>query len=74
VRIIESARRHGIDDEDIWHVIRNARRFLEQGEIVMALGPDRGGNLREVGIVDWAGDDPVIVHANVLQSKFYPYL
>jgi hypothetical protein len=74
VRIIESARRHGIADEDIWHVISNALRYLEHDEIVMALGPDRAGNLREVGIANAAGSDPVIVHADVLREKFYPYL
>lgn len=74
MRIIESARRHGIVDEDIWHAITNARRYLELDEIVMALGPDRAGNLREVGIAGWASDDPVIVHAMPLREKFYPYL
>lgn len=74
MRIIESAHRHGIADEDIWHVIANAITLLELDEIVMALGPDRAGNLREVGIADAASDDPVVIHADVLRPKFYPYL
>jgi hypothetical protein len=74
VRIINSGRRHGIAHEDIWHVVNNARRFLEHGELVMALGPDRTGNLLEVGVADWATTDPVIVHADVLRPSFYRYL
>jgi len=47
VVIEESARKHGIEDADILHAIRNPLRYLEQeygGESRrLVLGADRGG-------------------------------
>jgi hypothetical protein len=46
-----SARKHGISDDDMLHAIRNAIRFLEMDDLVMAIGPARDGTLLEIGIV-----------------------
>jgi hypothetical protein len=69
--IVESARRHGIDDEDLLHAYRNTTKAwsLEEG-FVMLVGPDRSGRLIEIGFV--RGDDmtTVIVHAMKARRKF----
>ena len=74
MRIGEPARKHGVTDEDIWHATRHAMRQLSQDEITIQIGPARDGALLEVGILDIDGDDPVIVHAMPLRSKYHPYL
>ena len=49
MRILPSARKHGISDDDMRHAIYNG---LEDDELYMLFGPDRAGNLLEVGVVD----------------------
>jgi hypothetical protein len=70
--ILDSARKHGVSDEDMKHAIRNATRTEEQDEgFVMFIGPGRNAMLLEVGVVD--GDDgPVIVHADKARPKYRP--
>ena len=63
VRIAESARKHGIADEDMLHVLRNVIRIAEHDDFTMAIGPARDGKLLEVGVLDASGDDPVVIHA-----------
>jgi hypothetical protein len=69
--IASSARRHGVDDEDMLHAYRNATDAwaLDEG-LVMLIGPDRSGALLEIGMV--RGDDgtAVIVHAMKARRKF----
>jgi transposase-like protein len=61
--IADSARKHGVADDDMLHAWRNqvGARYYDDG-FTMVVGPDRAGNLREVGTVD-ADDGMVIVHA-----------
>ncbi|MGH9045360.1 MAG: hypothetical protein ACRDVP_11120 [Acidimicrobiales bacterium] len=40
----------------------------------MLIGPATGGSLLEVGVLDLDGDDPVVIHAMELSSKFYRFL
>jgi hypothetical protein len=63
VRIAESARKHGVADEDTLHAVRNAIRIARNDEFTMLIGPASDGQLLEVGIIDLEGDDPVIIHA-----------
>lgn len=74
MRILPSARKHGISDDDMHHAIYNAINGLEQDKLYMLFGPDRAGNLLEVGVVDLWLSDPVIVHAMPLRDKFSRYL
>jgi len=69
VRIAETARKHGIADEDSLHAVRNAiaQRRLDD-DFTMRVGPARAGNLLEVGVLGIDSDDPVIVHANAVPS------
>lgn len=63
--IAEVARKHGVTDEDILHAYRQMlfARFDDEG-MTMAFGPDRTGNLLEIGYVHADDEDiDVIVHA-----------
>jgi hypothetical protein len=75
VRIGEPARKHEIADADIWHAARTAvRRVAMDEDLTMLIGPASDGALLEIGVLDIDGDDPVIIHAMGLRSKFYQFL
>jgi hypothetical protein len=62
-QIFASARKHGVDDEDIRHALRNWIGVAdEDDDVVLYLGPDRAARLIEVGV---RGDEDGIriVHA-----------
>ncbi len=69
--IASSARKHGIDDEDLLHAYRNATDAyaLEEG-LVMLVGPARTGMPLEIGVVRSEEGTPVIVHAMEARSRF----
>jgi hypothetical protein len=63
-RIVESARKHGIADEDIWHAIRNVVQFEQNDEFLMLKGPGRNGLMLEIGIVKRdKRNEPTVIHA-----------
>jgi len=75
MRIGEPARKHGVADEDIWHAIRNMTHTVsESDELIMVIGPARGGSPLEVGILGPDSDDPVVIHAMPLRPKFQRFL
>ena len=69
-RIADSARRHGVADEDMLHAVRNAvaTEDLDDG-LTMFIGPARDATVLEVGVVD-GEDGPVIVHAMAARPKY----
>jgi hypothetical protein len=70
--VVDSARRHGIDDEDMLHAFRNpVRTFLVSDDMTMVIGADASGRLLEVGVVD-SRDEPglVVVHAMQARDRF----
>ena len=67
--IVPSARKHGIDDDDILHAYRNPIRVFDMEDLVMLIGPDRAARLLEIGIAHAGGID-FIVHATAARSKF----
>ena len=69
-RIADSARRHGVADEDMLHAVRNAvaTEDLDEG-LTMFIGPARDAMVLEVGVVD-GEDGPVIVHAMAARRKY----
>jgi hypothetical protein len=70
--IAESARRHGIADEDMLHTVRNAIATEDLGDgLTMFIGPATDATLLEVGVVD-GEDGPVIVHAMVARRRYLP--
>jgi hypothetical protein len=73
--IWKSARRHGIDDEEIRHALRN---FIAQSDdtgdddVTLFIGPDATGNLVEVGVLS-TEDGPVVIHAMPGRiNRFFP--
>ena len=53
MRIFESAYRHGLADEDIWHAWQHALGFYDidighEPTKSLCIGPDRAGNLLEL--------------------------
>ncbi len=75
MRIGGPARKHGVPDDDMVHAVRNAIRRVDMDEqLVMLIGPARDGALLEIGVLDLDGDDPVIVHAMGLRTKFRRFL
>jgi hypothetical protein len=74
VRIVESARKHGIADEDMRHSVRNAvAQWRLDDDFTMRVGPARDGDLLEVGVLGIDTDDPVIVHAMRCRPRYLPH-
>ena len=70
--VVDSARRHGVDDDDMLHAFRNpVRTFLVGEDMTMVIGADAAGRLLEVGVVE-SHDEPglVIVHAMKARDMF----
>lgn len=68
--IIESARKHGVTDEDMLHAFNHPIRTEDLDDhMTMLIGPDHAANLLEVGVVTSRGG-PVIVHAMPARPKY----
>jgi uncharacterized DUF497 family protein len=73
VEIHESARKHGVVDEDIDHAIDHALAIEDAGEDPdrwLVVGPDRAGNLLEVVVLTTVEDTQLAIHAMALRAKF----
>lgn len=68
--ITDSARKHGVADDDMLHALRNYVDLfgLDEG-MTMVIGPAYDGHLLEVGVVD-AQDGQVVVHAMQARRRF----
>jgi hypothetical protein len=77
MRINDSARIHGVSDEDMLHAARMVLRTIaeQDGGRTLIIGTGTSGQLLEVVIKD-AGDEtePEIIHAMALRKNFYRYL
>ncbi len=68
--IADSARKHGVPDEDMLHAYRNPLRLFELDEgFTIIIGANRTAIVFEVGVVQGA-TAPVIVHAMRAREKF----
>ena len=67
--ILESARKHGISDDDMLHAYRNPIRVFELDDLVMLIGGDEAGRLLEVGVAEAEGLE-FIVHAMPARERF----
>jgi hypothetical protein len=68
--VADSCRKHGCGEDDILHAF-NHPLFVEELDegLLMFVGPDRAGNLLEIGVVT-ASDGAVIVHAMEARPKY----
>ncbi len=65
MEIHESARRHGIADEDIEHALAHSVAWVELGDDTpryLLAGPDGAGNLLEPVVLVLGGDE-LVIHA-----------
>jgi hypothetical protein len=67
--ILDSARKHGLSDDDLLHAFRNPIRVFEVDDLTMLIGPDRAARLLEIGVVSAEGIE-FIVHAMPARDKF----
>jgi hypothetical protein len=76
-RIIESARKHGVKDEDIMYTYFTADESIqltEEPEKYMLFGFDTNGNPLEVGYFINDQGERIIMHAMKLRKAYYRYL
>jgi len=79
VEIHRAAHRHGIGDTAILHALEHAITVIDlepdsDPPKVLAIGPDRAGNLLEVIWVDLADNVSLVIHAMHLRPTFYELL
>lgn len=68
--IAESARKHGVSDEDMLQAYANPFRVFDLDDgFTMLIGANHAAIIFEVGVVDGA-ERPVIVHAMRAREKF----
>ena len=67
--ILDSARKHGVADEDILHAYQHPIRVLRLDDLTMLIGPDRTARLLEIGVSNGEGVE-FIVHAMSARPKF----
>jgi hypothetical protein len=71
VEIHESARRHGIADEDIEHSVENAMTIDDRDDDTrLRLGPARDANLLEIVTIVRADDSELVIHAMTMRAKY----
>ena len=73
--IYESARKHGVSDDDILHAIDCALLATEDDDgKVLYLGPDQSGNLLEVVTVRRDDATEIVIHAMKMRTMYEPLL
>jgi hypothetical protein len=75
MQIAESARKHGVGDNDMLHALRLAIRRIALDEgFVLYIGSARSGEPLEIGVIADDTDSPTVIHAMKLRPSFYRYL
>ena len=75
VEIRQSARKHGIADKDIHHVVDHALVIaVLDDDKVLHLGPDRAGDLLEVVVVNRIDEERLVIHSMHMRKRYEPYL
>jgi len=69
VEIADSARKHGVRDEDIDHAVGNPLRVIAGEGRDLVIGADRSGRLLEVVVLD---DDPDEEPVIIMRWSFGP--
>lgn len=71
MEIHSSARKHGVDEEDIEHVIDNAMAIDDQDDDTrLYLGPARNAELLEVATLVREDGSELVIHAMTMRSKY----
>lgn len=74
-----SAFKHGVLEEDLRHAVDNALRWFDldpdaDPPKILAIGPDRAGNLLEIIVLDLADERWLVIHAMALRRSFHELL
>lgn len=70
--ILDSARKWGVDDEDMLHALRNYIRLYAMDEgFTMVTGPGRDAQLLEIGFVESTDGDMLVIHAMPAREKYW---
>lgn len=67
--MLDSARKHGVSDDDMLHAYRNPIRVFALHDLTMLIGADHTGRLLEVGVAVGDGVE-FIVHAMPARERF----
>ena len=73
MEIHDSARKHGVADQDILHAIDHALAIEDAGEDPdrwLLIGPDTAGNLLEVVVVITVEAKQIAIHAMPMRDKY----
>jgi len=75
VDIHQSARRHGVRDEDVRHAVEHPLVVVDLDAEAdppkeLVVGPDRAGNLIEVILLSLIDDRLLAIHAMPLREKY----
>lgn len=73
MEVHDSARKHGVDDQDVLHAIDHALAIEDAGEEPdrwLIVGPDRAGNLLEVVVMTTTEGGRLAIHAMAMRAKF----
>lgn len=75
MEIADSARKHGISDEDIHHAVDHpVAPIAVSTDRIFFIGATQTGELLELVVVDPDGDNPAVIHADICRPKFHRYL
>jgi hypothetical protein len=79
VEIHYTARKHGVADDTIRHALAHAITIIDlepdaDPPKVLAIGPDRAGNMLEVIWLELDADVKLVIHAMALRPIFYNLL
>ena len=73
VEVHDSARKHGVEEADINHVVDNALAIEDAGDDPdrwLVIGPDRAGNLLELVVMTTVEGNQLVIHAMPMRAKF----
>lgn len=71
MEIHSSARKHGVDEEDIEHAVDNAMAIDDQDDDTrLYLGPARNAELLEVVTLVRDGASELVIHAMKMRPKY----
>jgi hypothetical protein len=73
VEVHDSARKHGVADQDIFHAIDHALAIEDAGEDPnrwLLIGPDAAGSLLEVVVLLTAEGTQIVIHAMPMRDTY----
>lgn len=74
MEIADSARKHGISDEDILHAVAHpVAPVAVRADRIFFIGTTQTGELLEIVVLS-PDEEPAVIHADICRPKFYRYI